>query len=145
METISIIKAQYTGNLSVKIWFDDDSVQTVNIGSFIQKHPQYNKYLDEKYFKKFKIENGNVVWGSNWDLVFPLEQLHEGKILECSCSFGIYHNIKDKHNSQKRISSRKGLFNRLCGKDKIPNLKKFGSQITQIFTDIFICGHLCHL
>ena len=43
-------------------------------------HPQYNKYLEWKHFKKATIENGNIVWGKNWDLIFPIEQLHEGKI-----------------------------------------------------------------
>lgn len=82
METISIIKAEYAGNLSVKIWFDDDTSQIINIGEFIKKHPhpQYNKYLDEKRFKQFKIENGNVVWGNNWDLIFPIDQLYNGVV-----------------------------------------------------------------
>ena len=50
---------------------------------FIRRHPhpQYNKYLDPKRFKKFEIENGNIVWGKNWDLIFPLEQLYAGKIV----------------------------------------------------------------
>ena len=28
----------------------------------------------------FKIENGNIVWGEDWDLIFPIEQLHQGRI-----------------------------------------------------------------
>jgi hypothetical protein len=27
------------------------------------------------------IDGGNIVWGRNWDLIFPIEQLHEGVIL----------------------------------------------------------------
>lgn len=44
-------------------------------------HPQYNRYVDPKNFKKFRIEHGNVVWGKNWDLVFPLEQLYSGTLV----------------------------------------------------------------
>lgn len=44
-------------------------------------HPQYNKYLDPRKFSRFTIENGNIVWGKNWDFVFPMEQLHAGRIL----------------------------------------------------------------
>jgi hypothetical protein len=82
MKTISIIKAEYVGNLSVKILFNDNTSNTIDVGTFIKKHPhpQYNKYLVEKNFKKFKIDLGNIVWGPNWDLIFPLEQLYEGKI-----------------------------------------------------------------
>lgn len=37
--------------------------------------------LDENLFKCLKIENGNIVWGEDWDLIFPIEQLHKGEIL----------------------------------------------------------------
>lgn len=82
MEKIYIIKAEDAGNLSVCLYFNDDTVQTVNIGDFIRSHPhpQYNKYLDPRKFSRFTIENGNIVWGKNWDLVFPIEQLHAGTI-----------------------------------------------------------------
>ncbi len=81
MEIISIIKAEYAENLSVKIWFDDGTQKTIDIGAFIKNHPhpQYNKYLEEKHFKTFEIENGNIVWGENWDLIFPIEKLYNGK------------------------------------------------------------------
>ena len=41
---------------------------------------QYNKYKKQENFKKFKIENGNIVWGKDWDLIFPVYDLYEGKI-----------------------------------------------------------------
>jgi hypothetical protein len=68
--------------LSVKILFNENTSNTIDVGTFIKKHPhpQYNKYLEEKNFKKFKIDLGNIVWGNNWDLIFPLEQLYDGKI-----------------------------------------------------------------
>jgi len=31
-------------------------------------------------FKKFKLEMGNIVWGKNWDMVFPVYNLYKGKI-----------------------------------------------------------------
>lgn len=82
MKPISIIKAEYVGDLSVKIVFNDNTSNTIDVGTFIKQHPhpQYNKYLEEKNFKKFKIDLGNIVWGNNWDLIFPLEQLYNGKI-----------------------------------------------------------------
>ena len=41
-------------------------------------HPLYNSYLNENKFKKFKIEFGNIVWGKNWDLIFPIDKLYAG-------------------------------------------------------------------
>ena len=84
MGRLYIIGATNAGNLSVNLQFSDNTTQTVNIGDFIRSHPhpQYNKYLEEKNFRRFKLENGNIVWGKNWDLIFPVEQLHTGTLVE---------------------------------------------------------------
>lgn len=81
-ENLYVIKAEDLGNLKIRIQFSDNSSQMIDIGEFIRQnpHPQYNKYLDPKKFKRFTIENGNVVWGKNWDLIFPVEQLYQGRI-----------------------------------------------------------------
>ena len=83
MKPLKIIHAEATGNLSVELIFNDSSRQRINIGEFIKAHPhpQYNKYLEPRKFSRFTIENGNIVWGKNWDLVFPVEQLHTGTIV----------------------------------------------------------------
>lgn len=71
------------GNLTVCLTFNDNTTNIVDIGEYIRNnpHPQYNKYLDPRKFKRFTIENGNIVWGKNWDLMFPIEQLYSGEIL----------------------------------------------------------------
>lgn len=83
MDKLFIINAKDVGNLMVCLTFSDESVQTVDIGEFIRKnpHPQYNKYLDCKKFRNFTIQNGNIVWGKNWDLIFPIEQLYTGSLV----------------------------------------------------------------
>lgn len=75
--------AKDLGNLILMVTFSDDTEQRVDVGSFIRRHPhpQYNKYLDPKKFRRFTIENGNLVWGKNWDLIFPIEQLYSGKLI----------------------------------------------------------------
>lgn len=80
MNSIQVISAQYVAPLCVALRFSDNTEKTVDVGAFIRRHPhpQYNSYLDERKFKKFKVELGNVVWGKNWDLVFPIECLHAG-------------------------------------------------------------------
>lgn len=80
--SLSITSAKYVQPLSVNVQFSDGTEKTIDVGSFIKSHPhpQYNRYLDEKKFKQFKIEMGNIVWGKNWDLIFPVEDLYEGKL-----------------------------------------------------------------
>ena len=80
MKRLCIINAENVGNLNVCLTFSNNTVQTVDVGDFIRRHPhpQYNKYLEPRKFNRFTLENGNIVWGKNWDLVFPIEQLHSG-------------------------------------------------------------------
>lgn len=82
MNRLYITSASDAGNLTVYLTFSDNTALTIDVGEFIRRHPhlQYNKYLDPRKFKRFTIENGNVVWGKNWDLMFPIEQLHSGNI-----------------------------------------------------------------
>jgi hypothetical protein len=77
---LSILSAKYIAPLSVELTFSDGTVKRVDVGEFIRKHPhpQYERYLDEKKFKSFKLEMGNIVWGKNWDLIFPIEALYRG-------------------------------------------------------------------
>ncbi len=74
--------ARQLANLSVKLKFNDGTVQEVDFEPFLQNHPhpQYSKYTKPSNFKKFYIENGNIVWRKNWDLMFPIEQLYNGNI-----------------------------------------------------------------
>lgn len=82
MARIMITEAHSVGNLTIEMKFNDDTIQRINIGEFIHNHPhpQYDKYLDEAEFSKFTLDDGNIVWGEDWDLIFPIEQLHAGAI-----------------------------------------------------------------
>ena len=82
MAKLAIVEARPTGNLSVELLFSDNTRKIIDIGNFIRNHPhpQYNKYLNEDEFKKFMLLDGNIVWGEDWDLIFPLEDLHLGII-----------------------------------------------------------------
>ena len=80
-DSIVIVSAKVQGNLCVALTFSDGHKNIVDIGYFIRKHPhhQYNKYLDPDMFRTFNIVEGNIVWGEDWDLIFPVENLYSGK------------------------------------------------------------------
>lgn len=77
---LQVIRAEYAGDVRLHIFFSDGTSKIVDFEPFIltHPHPQYNRYIEPKYFKRFTIEHGNIVWGKNWDMVFPVEQLHRG-------------------------------------------------------------------
>ena len=83
MKYLRIEKADYMGKLTVKLTFNDGTVVTIDFGLWIatHPHPQYNRYLDEKNFRKFYLDDmGNIAWGKNRDLYFPIDELHNGRI-----------------------------------------------------------------
>ena len=83
MKYLKIEKADYMGNLTVMLTFNDGVVVTIDFGSWIaaHPHPQHNCYLDEKKFKKFYIDDmGNIAWGKNRNLYFPIDTLHSGTL-----------------------------------------------------------------
>ena len=82
MKPLKIIHAEATGDLSVELIFNDNSRQRINVGAFIKAHPhsQYNKYLDEEEFKKFSLDDGNIVGAKTGTWSSPIEQLHAGQI-----------------------------------------------------------------
>ena len=79
---MTIVDAVYTGGLSLSLTFSDGIVRVVDFERFIKKypHPQYDRYLDPDCFQTFSIENGNVVWGKDWDMMFPIEDLYNGHL-----------------------------------------------------------------
>ncbi len=87
MKTIIVTGATYIRDYLIKIEFSDNTFRVIDFGPFLKEnhHPQWDKYNGIGNFKKFKIENGNLVWGRNWDLIFPVSGLYSGNLLEhCS-------------------------------------------------------------
>jgi Protein of unknown function (DUF2442) len=82
MKIISVADAIYIDNYKLEVVFNDNEKRIVDFGPFLNthSHPQYNKYKKSGNFKKFKIENGNIVWGKDWDMIFPVYDLYEGKV-----------------------------------------------------------------
>ena len=87
MSKIKITTATYLQAFKIKIEFSDNTFKIIDFEPFLKEnpHPQWEKYNNITYFKKFKIENGNLVWGRNWDLVFPVYNLYIGNIFEHCC------------------------------------------------------------
>jgi hypothetical protein len=79
---IEVVEARYIKDNILSIAFNDGVKREVNFSSFFDNNntPYLKKYKTADKFKKFKIEDGNVVWGKDWDLIFPVEQLYNGEI-----------------------------------------------------------------
>ena len=80
-DTIEVVAANYMGDHTIKITFNDGVEKSVNFKPFLSKslHPSISKYLDESLFSQFTINNGNLNW-NDYDMIFPIHDLYEGEI-----------------------------------------------------------------
>lgn len=79
---IQITNAKYLKDYLIEIFFSDGKINKINFEKFISNYHAYPKYRDIEKFKQFKIENGNIVWGKNWDIIFHIEDLYNNNINE---------------------------------------------------------------
>lgn len=78
---LTIINAKNLGNYTILIEFNDGVEKFVDFSEFLLKsqHQSIRKYLDETLFNSFQIVDGNLNW-NDYDMIFPLADLYEGKI-----------------------------------------------------------------
>ncbi len=81
VQNIKIDTANYLGDYSVQIRFNDGTERFIDFKPFLSKslHPSIKKYLNENYFSKFQLIDGNLNW-NDYDLIFPIWDLYSGKI-----------------------------------------------------------------
>lgn len=81
-KVISVISAKLIADLILNITFDDKHNIDVNFSNFLNqtKLPDLIKYRNKENFKKFKIINGNLIWG-DYEMMFPLNSLYFNTLL----------------------------------------------------------------
>lgn len=79
---IKVLGAEFAHDHSLRVLFSDGNSRIVDFSPFLNRttHPIMKKYLIPAQFKKFRIDRGNVVWGRNWDLIFPIMKLYNNTI-----------------------------------------------------------------
>ena len=82
MRTLAVTGAEHLGEYRLRVSFSDGTMQVVDFGPFLlnHSHPQHDKYRKLTNFKRFRVERGNLVWGRDWDMIFPIAQLHQGYV-----------------------------------------------------------------
>jgi hypothetical protein len=80
-KVVQIESARFVAPYKLRLQFDGGHENTVDFGPFLKnsEHPSVRAYLDLKRFKNFTVEDGVLHW-NDFDLVFPMVDLYEGKI-----------------------------------------------------------------
>ena len=83
MKPLIVTTATYLDAYRLRVCFNDGTSQELDFA------PVLNQFLPADYraiyrqpdhFRAFAIEKGNLVWGQDWDLIFPVWKLHENRL-----------------------------------------------------------------
>ena len=78
-ETITVVAAVYLKDLEILLYFNNGEQRIVNfLFLFSKLSGTYLKYSLQENFKKFIVKNGNIYWGKNEDVIFPVAGLYTG-------------------------------------------------------------------
>lgn len=82
VETIEVVSAEYKQNYDLNLTFSNGTVMLIDFRPFLSRslNPSITKYLDKTLFRNFEIISGNLNW-NDYDLIFPVEDLYQGKII----------------------------------------------------------------
>lgn len=79
MKKIKVIKACYLKDFEILLYFNNAEQRIVNFMPLFSKlSGVYTKYSLAGNFKKFIVKNGNIYWGENEDVIFPVADLYTG-------------------------------------------------------------------
>jgi len=81
-QIVAIEKAKHLGEYKLELVFNDKTRRIIDFYPFLSAslNPLIRKYLNQKEFSKFDIEEGDLEW-NDYDLCFPIADLYENKIL----------------------------------------------------------------
>jgi hypothetical protein len=77
-QTLIITKAFYISANNILLSFSDGKQKLVNFQPLFSKYATgyYAKYSSKINFKKFKVRDGNISWGENEEIIFPVSFLY---------------------------------------------------------------------
>ena len=80
-KVVRIEGVRHVSDYELGLRFSDRHVSTVDFEPFLKSsaHPSIRAYLDLKRFQEFTLEDGVLHW-NDFDLVFPMADLYEGRI-----------------------------------------------------------------
>lgn len=80
---LEVTEAKYVSGYKLLLTFNDGAVRVVDFGPFLAKarNPDTTDYRDLKKFKRFHIQDGDLIWG-DYQMIFPIMDLYHGTILK---------------------------------------------------------------
>lgn len=76
-QNVKIVKAYFLGGYKILLNFSDGRQRIINFLPIFKKYVKgyYSKYFLSENFKRFIVENGNIYWGENEEVIFTVSFL----------------------------------------------------------------------
>jgi hypothetical protein len=83
-------------------------VRVMDFEPFLRKalNPDITKYRQLRNFKKFHLHHGDLMWG-DYDMIFPMEDLHRGNILKSEEATPAHFVLSDADSAAKTVLEKK--------------------------------------
>ncbi len=78
---MSVIEAVYVSDYRIRVMFSDKTERDIDFNKpFARLKGYYAQYQAMPLFQAFSVDGGNLVWGENWDVIFPVWSLYTGSV-----------------------------------------------------------------
>ena len=77
-KNITVKAAKYIQDFAIVVTFSTGNYKLIDFLPLFNKHVKGDnlKYFDPQKFKRFIVKNGNIYWGRNEDVIFPVQLLY---------------------------------------------------------------------
>jgi len=84
-DNIDVTNAEYLSGYTIRVAFTDGKVNDVDFWTWLYRHPHpsHDKFRNVSKFKKFKIDHGDIFWGRNREMCFPMGSLYFNDLEHC--------------------------------------------------------------
>jgi len=105
---LEIVQAAYVSGCKIRLTFNDGMVRVMDIEPFLRKvlNPNITKYRQLRNFKKFHLHHGDLMWG-DFDMIFPMEDLHRGNILKNEETVPAHFVLSDADSAAQTVLEKK--------------------------------------
>ncbi len=77
-EVVTIANAQHLCNMILLLTFSNEVQKRLDFSTIFRQHLNgyYEQFAAPAKFKRFVVANGNISWGKNEDVIFPVSFLY---------------------------------------------------------------------
>lgn len=119
---LEVTTAKYVSDYKLLLTFSDGVVRLVDFGPFLEAalNPDTADYRDLKKFKRFHLQDGDLMWG-DYQMIFPVMDLYHGTILKGEQAPADYFALSDADSQNKPLKIKQTLKGGASYKPKLKN------------------------